>query len=188
MFPHRGEVCRGLCAVIMYAYMFINVCICPCTRERVDESNWRAVSTVSRREEWEDGRKGGGSCVETSQLPNLLGLELSNSGWHQNNRQQTVSTASQTHILYCSACFHVCAASPLSCWSPAVSKGGSHVRGRAAKVSFLDQRLNSRDIMSFSVATLPLTAAHLPRHRNLDCGSPWQTVCLLQCVRMCLLS
>ena len=93
-----------------------------------------------------------------------------------------------THILYCSACFHVCAASPLSCWSPAVSKGGSHVRGRAAKVSFLDQRLNSRDIMSFSVATLPLTAAHLPRHRNLDCGSPWQTVCLLQCVRMCLLS
>lgn len=58
----------------------------------------------------------------------------------------------------------------------------------AAKVSFLDQRLNSRDVMSFSVATLPLTAAHLPHHRNLDCGSPWQTVCLLQCVRMCLLS
>lgn len=107
------------------------------------------------------------------------------------SKQQAADTEhglTDTHILYISACFHVCAPFLFSCWCPAVPKGGSHVRGGAAKVSFLDQRLNSRDIMSFSVATLPLTAAHLPHHRNLDCGSPWQTVCLLQCVRICLLS
>lgn len=107
------------------------------------------------------------------------------------SKQQAADTKhglTDTHRLYSSAYFHVCAPSLFSCWYPAVPKGGSHVRGRATKVSFLDQRLNSRDIMSFSVATLPLTAAHLPHHRNLDCGSPWQTVCLLQCVRMCLLS
>lgn len=58
-----------------------------------------------------------------------------------------------------------------SCWPPAVSEGSGHVRCRAAKVSFLDPRLNSWEIMSYRAATLPLTATHLPRHRNLDCVS-----------------
>lgn len=105
------------------------------------------------------------------------------------SKQQAADTEhglTDTHILHSSACFHVCAPFLFSCWSPAVSKGGRHVRGRAAKVPFLDQRLNSRDIMSFSIATLPFTAAHLPHHRIPDCGSPWQTVCLLQRVRLCL--
>lgn len=38
-----------------------------------------------------------------------------------------------------------------SCHLPAVSEGGSHGRGGATKVSFQDQRLNSWDIMSYSV-------------------------------------
>lgn len=90
------------------------------------------------------------------------------------SKQQAVDTGhglTETHILYSSDYFHVCAAFLLSCWPPAVSEGGSHVRCRAAKVSFLDQRLNSWDIMSYSAATLPLTATHLPHHRNLDCVS-----------------
>lgn len=117
----------------------------------------------------------------------MLGLQLSNSGWHQNNRQQTLSKVSQTHILYSTAYFHLCAAFLFSRCSPAVSKGGRRERDRAAKVSFQDKRLNSQDIMSFSVATLPLAAAHLPPPQE---PRLWVSVadCLPAsvCVRMCL--
>lgn len=121
-------------------------------------------------------------------LASTNALELSNSGWHQNNRKQKESMVSETHILYSSVCIQVCGLFLFCCWSPAASEGGIHVRGRTARVSFQDQQHNSRDIMSFSVATLPVTAPHLPHRRNLVYGSLWQTVCLLQCVRMRLLS
>ena len=67
MFPHRVEVGRGLCVKIMNICMYVYICmhVCACTRERVEDSNWRAISTVSRREVWKDRGRGGGSCEET---------------------------------------------------------------------------------------------------------------------------
>lgn len=173
-----------------YAYMFIYVCMVHALGKE-----WRATGGLLAQSA--GGRDGGieGLREQWRQLGrDLARTQLAGPGafeqWVASKQQavDTLSMVSQSHILYSSTYFHVCASFLFSCWSPAVSKGGSRVRGRAAQLSFLDQQLNSQDIMSFSVATLPLTAAHLPHHRNLDCGSPRQTVFLLQRARMSVLS
>lgn len=138
MFPHRveGTVCRGLC----YGYEYtvcIHVHICMHVSHALGEEWMRATGAQSAGGRGKiEGKEG--TAVDTKQVPTLLGQELSNSGWDQNNRQQTLSMVSQIHILYSSAQLHVCAPFLSTCWSPAVSKGGQPCL-RQASSSFISR-------------------------------------------------
>lgn len=160
--------------VILWLWGDVHESICQSTGNKAEPSSWRAISTVSGRRGWKDRGKRGGSCVKSHQVTNSLGSKLSNSGWHQNNRQHGLTDTHLVHFWHL-----VCALFLFFSWNPAVSRGGSHVEGRATQVLFPDLQLSSRNIMSFSVATLPLTAAHLLRHRYQNCGPLWsQSACL----------
>lgn len=88
---------------ILWLWGDVHESICQSTGNRAEPSSWRAISTVSRRRGWKDRGKRGGSCVKSHQVTNSLGSKLSNSGWHQNNRQHGLT---DTHLIlfWCLVC------------------------------------------------------------------------------------
>lgn len=109
--------------------------ICQSSGNRTELSNWRAIRTASRRRGWKDRWRRGDSCVESQQVTNLLGSKLSNSGWHQNNRQHGLT---DTHLILfcCPACALFPVLQPESSsvqrWPPCAGQGHSSFISRPA--------------------------------------------------------